>query len=173
MEQKEKKSIHYYMRGLHRDIGFFLIGLTLIYSISGVLLIYRDTDFLKHQKLIEKKLSPNIEASQLGGILHIRDFKFIKSEGAVVYFNKGTYNTATGVVKYTSQELPAWLSVFNNLHKSSSKDSVHLFATIYGILLLFLAISSLFIFKPKTKMFYRGVLIAMAGLVFAAILLLL
>ena len=45
MEQKEKKSIHYYMRGLHRDIGFFLIGLTLIYSISGVLLIYRDTDF--------------------------------------------------------------------------------------------------------------------------------
>lgn len=89
----------------------------------------------------------------------MRDFKFIKSEGAVVYFNKGTYNTATGVVKYTSQELPAWLSVFNNLHKSSSKDSVHLFATIYGILLLFLAISSLFLFlslKPKcfTGVFY-------------------
>ena len=102
----------------------------------------------------------------------MRDFKFIKSEGAVVYFNKGTYNTATGVVKYTSQELPAWLSVFNNLHKSSSKDSVHLFATIYGILLLFWQFPP-FIFNFKTKMFYRGVLLAMAGLVFATILLLL
>lgn len=52
MEKKEKKSINHYMRSLHRDIGFFVIGLIVIYSISGVVLIYRDTNFLKHDAVI-------------------------------------------------------------------------------------------------------------------------
>jgi hypothetical protein len=40
-------SIHYWIRSLHRDIGFFLVGLTLVYVLSGILLIYRDTGFLQ------------------------------------------------------------------------------------------------------------------------------
>jgi hypothetical protein len=40
-------SIHYWIRSLHRDIGFFLVGLTLVYVLSGLLLIYRDTGFLQ------------------------------------------------------------------------------------------------------------------------------
>lgn len=40
-------SIHYWIRSLHRDIGFFLVGLTLVYVLSGVVLIYRDTGFLQ------------------------------------------------------------------------------------------------------------------------------
>ena len=39
--------IHYWIRSLHRDIGFFLVGLTLVYVLSGLLLIYRDTGFLQ------------------------------------------------------------------------------------------------------------------------------
>lgn len=45
-EQKKKVSIQKLMRSLHRDIGFLLIGMTLIYCISGLLLIYRGNDFL-------------------------------------------------------------------------------------------------------------------------------
>lgn len=40
-------NIHYWIRSLHRDIGFFLVGLTLIYVFSGILMIYRDTGFLQ------------------------------------------------------------------------------------------------------------------------------
>lgn len=40
-------TIHYWIRSLHRDIGFFLVGLTLVYVLSGILLIYRDTGFLQ------------------------------------------------------------------------------------------------------------------------------
>ena len=43
MEEQEKKSINHFVRSLHRDIGFFVIGLTIIYSISGIVLTYRDT----------------------------------------------------------------------------------------------------------------------------------
>ena len=50
------KSTRTTMRLLHRYIGYFMAGIMAVYAISGVLLIYRDTDFLKKEKKIEKKL---------------------------------------------------------------------------------------------------------------------
>ncbi|MDD4602869.1 MAG: hypothetical protein PHF97_03575 [Bacteroidales bacterium] len=173
MEMKEKKSINHYMRSLHRDIGFFVIGLTIIYSISGIVLIYRDTDFLKHEKLVEKQLSPNIKESDLGMVLHLRNLEISKTEGDVVYFQNGTYNSKTGIVKYTSQELPSLLNRFIALHFSSSRNLVHWFSVTFGILLLFLAISSFWMFKPQTKLFHRGIYLASAGIICSIIILLL
>jgi hypothetical protein len=173
MEQKGKKSLNHYMRALHRDVGFFIIGLTIIYSISGIVLIYRDTNFLKHEAMVEKKLSPNMEAPELGSVLHIRDFKVSKSEGDILYFQNGNYNKATGVATYSTNELPSFLNKFNSLHKSASKSSIHLFTTIFGILLLFLAISSFWMFKANSKLFRRGMILASAGIVVSIILLIL
>ncbi len=173
MEEKENKSINNCIRSLHRDIGFFVIGFTIIYSISGIVLIYRDTDFLKHETLVEKTLSPNMEASELGKVLHLRDFKILKNEGEIEYFQNGTYNKVTGFVKYSKKELPTILNNFNNLHKASSKNLKHLFSTIFGILLFFLAISSFWMFKTKTKLYRRGICIAGLGVVCAIILLVL
>jgi len=173
MEEKENPSINHYMRLLHRDIGFFVIGLTIIYSVSGILLIYRDTNFLKHKTSVEKQLSPNMEASQLGKVLHLRDFKVLKNEGEIVYFQNGTYNKVTGFVEYSKVELPAVLNKLTSLHKASSKNLKHLVSTIFGILLLFLAISSFWMFKTKTKLLRRGICIAGLGVVSAAILLVL
>lgn len=34
------KNIQHYMRVLHRDIGFFVIALTVIYCVSGIILTY-------------------------------------------------------------------------------------------------------------------------------------
>lgn len=172
MDTGVKKSFNYYMRCLHRDIGFFLIGLTIIYSISGIVLIYRDTDLLKHDVVIEKKLTPNMDASEIGGVLHMRDFKILKSEGDIVYFQDGTYNSATGVVKFTTKELPSFLNKFNGLHKSSSRNLAHWFTTIYGVLLLFLAISSFWMFNAKSKPFRRGIFIAGVGIAASLVLLL-
>ncbi len=166
------KSFNYYMRTLHRDIGFFLIGLTVIYSLSGIVLIFRDTDLLRHDVTIEKKLSPNIEEAELGKSLHKRDFEVLKTEGGIVYFHDGTYNQLTGVVKYTEKELPLFLKKFNDLHRANSRNVVHWFTTIYGILLFFLAISSFWMFKPKTKAFRRGIYISGIGIVATIILLL-
>lgn len=172
MEHKEKKSISHYMRSLHRDIGFFVIGLIAIYSISGVLLIYRDTNFLKHDTLVEKKLAPNIDISELGKVLRLRDFNVLKTDGSIIYFQNGTYDKETGIAKYSMKELPLWINKFNNLHKTSSKSLVHWFTTVFGILLFFLAISSFWMFKPKTRLFRRGIYFAASGILAAIILLL-
>jgi hypothetical protein len=106
-------------------------------------------------------------------ILHIKNLEILKTEGDVVYFQNGTYNKATGVAMYSDKVLPTFLQKFNNLHRKSSKNLAHLFSTIFGILLLFLAISSFWMFKPNSKMFRRGIILAGSGLIFAIILLLL
>jgi hypothetical protein len=171
--ESNKKPIQHYMRALHRDIGFFVIGLTIIYGLSGIVLLYRDTDLLKSERQVEQKLEPNINESELGRALHMRNFEVVKTEGEVVFFKNGTYNKATGVAQYRSKELPAILNKFNNFHKTSNRKWVHLAGVVYAVMLLFLAISSFWMFKPKSKMFSRGLIFAGIGLVCAIVVLLL
>ena len=60
------------MRLLHRYIGYFMAGIMAVYAISGVLLIYRDTSFLKKEKKIETKIEANIPLDKLGKELKIK-----------------------------------------------------------------------------------------------------
>lgn len=171
MELKKRKSVGYYMRSLHRDIGFFLIGITIIYCISGIVLVYRDTNLLKHEAITERVIKPNMEGPELGMMLHIWDFKIIKSEGDIIYFQSGNYNKATGAVIYKEKVLPSFLGSFTKLHKTSSQSAIHWIPIIFGILLSFLAISSFWMFKVKTKPFRRGMYITVAGFIVAFIVL--
>ncbi len=86
MEEQEKKSINHFVRSLHRDIGFSVIGLTIIYSISGIVLLIGIQTSWKHETLIEKTLSPNMEASELGKVLHLRDLKVLKAKETLNIF---------------------------------------------------------------------------------------
>ena len=54
------------MRIWHRYLGYFLAGIMAVYAFSGLVLIFRDTDFLKQEKVIEKKLAPALSAEDLG-----------------------------------------------------------------------------------------------------------
>jgi hypothetical protein len=47
-----------------------------------------------------------------------------KTEGTVLHFKKGTYDSATGVAKYSKMELPFVLDKMVSLHKSQSKDAI-------------------------------------------------
>ncbi len=171
MELESRKTLSYYMRVLHRDIGFFIIGLTIIYSLSGILLIYRNTSFLKTEETIEKQLAPNLDMTELGKALRIKELKITKNYGDIIYFQKGTYNKSTGVAIYTSNELPEFLNKLNVLHKSSSSNWVHILIVIYATLLLFMAISSFWMYKPGTKLFRRGLYFACGGVLVAFIVL--
>ena len=142
MKQNDKKTYIQVMRSLHRYIGFFVVGLTIIFGLSGIVLVYRDTDFLKREVTIERELEKNLEAAELGNILRIRGFTVLKSDGDILYFQNGYYNQATGIVKYSLKELPEFLRKLNSFHKTASKQAIHLVAVAYGISLIFLAISS-------------------------------
>jgi hypothetical protein len=172
-EKKPARNLRYYMRFLHNNIGFFIVGLVIIYSLSGILQIYRDTDLLKHEVLNTKTLPPHLQSSQLKDALRMREFSVEKKEGDILYFKNGSYNTETGVANFTTKEWYSFILPFTELHKTSSKGIAHYFTTIFGILLLFMSISAFWMFKPGTKLFSRGVFMTIAGIVAAIILLVL
>lgn len=163
MENRNKKSTYRWMRVLHRDIGFFVIGLTVIYCISGIMLTYRDTGFLKSETAIEKTIDLGLRANQLGKVLKLREIEVLSEDEKEIRFSSGTYNKETGVASYLSKEIPLVLQSFNNLHKVPSKDSRHWFTSLYAVLLLFLAISSFWMYKPGNKYFQRVINTALLG----------
>lgn len=170
-EQKTQKPVHHYLRALHRDVGFFVVGLVIIYSLSGIVLVYRDTDFLTQNVQVERKLSPGVAPSELGKMLRIKNLSIAKTEGDVVYFQGGSYNKTTGIAVYTTKELPAVLQKFVGLHKTVSGKITHWYAVLFGALLCFLAISSFWMYPNRTSMFRRGIYIAVAGAVVTIIVL--
>ncbi|MCY1719685.1 hypothetical protein OU798_04990 [Prolixibacteraceae bacterium Z1-6] len=170
MERKRERKRRYTMRSLHRDIGFFVIGITIIYGLSGILLLYRDTDFLKSEKNIERVVAPNLKSTELGAALRMKGFKVVDEADDKIHFNNGSYNPATGEVKYTAKELPAFLNKLNGFHKIASSNVMHYVALVYALLLLFLAVSSFWMFKSKTIIFKRGLYLTGAGVVLTVII---
>jgi len=142
METKEKKSIYYYMRVFHRYLGFFFVGIVLIYALAGITLIFRDTDFLKKEKTVKTTLPADTKTADLGSALRLREFKILKTEGDVIYFHGGTFNTTTGAAEMTVKELIFPLNKLTNIHKTPSKNPFHWVTLAFGIVMLFLAISS-------------------------------
>jgi hypothetical protein len=171
MGKKAKQPLGITMRKLHRDFGFFIVGIVTVYALSGIVLIYRDTDFLKKEKKIEKQLPPGTDPAELGRMLFIRDLKVEKTEGEIVYFREGTYNIATGMAVYSTKELPGILKKMSDMHKVQSEKLTHWYTILFSLLLLFMAVSSFWMFKTGTSSFRRGVYIALAGIVVTLVIL--
>lgn len=159
-----------FMRITHRYLGYFLAGIMAVYAVSGVLLVYRDTDFLKKEKSYEKKFEPNLDEKKLGKEIKIKGFEVDKTEGDLMFFKQGTYNIKTGEAKYTKKELPFVLDKMTKLHKAQSKDTLSPLNTFFGISLFFFVISSFWMFPPKSKIFKRGMVFTAIGIVLALLL---
>lgn len=164
------KDTRSFMRITHRYLGFFMAGIMAVYAISGVLLIYRDTDFLKKENKIDKKIAVNLSEKELGKELKIKNFEIEKKEGDLVKFKQGTYNSATGQAKYTKKELPFVLDKMTKLHKSQSKDTLSPLNAFFGFCLFFFVVSSFWMFNTKSRAFRRGIKFAIAGLIISVIL---
>lgn len=173
---RTRRPIAYYMRWLHRDIGYVVLGLTIVYALSGVILVYRETDFLKSPKDVSMQLSPQMSIQDLSRRLHLRRPEITKKEGDVISFHdgenlkNGVYNTATGSIQFTAKQLPGLIERFISLHKLSSSKPACWISVIYGILLLFLALSSLWMFTPSTRKFRRGIMLTTIGVTLAVVL---
>ncbi|BAH74273.1 hypothetical protein [Solidesulfovibrio magneticus] len=168
----EKRSMVRVMRNLHRDIGFFVVGLTLIYCLSGIILIYRDKGFMQFANSVETTIAQGLSEKDLESALHLRKMKILKQEGDKIVFNYGEYNRLTGHVSYTTQEHPWIIQKFNAIHLSPSASLIHYAGVAYGVMLLFLAISSFFMYKSGSAQARRGVILAVVGVVAAFVLVL-
>lgn len=161
----------YYMRIVHRYLGFFLAGIMAVYAISGIVLVFRNTDFLKKEVQFEKTIATNLTGVAAGKKLRIKGFKVAKKEGTVYHFKQGTYDSQTGIAKYTKKELPYVLDKMTHLHKATTNDPLYWLNIFFGTALLFFVISAFWMFLPSSKVFKKGLYFTFGGILLTLIML--
>ena len=158
------------MRIYHRYLGFFLAGIMSVYAVSGIILIFRDTEFLKYEREIETQLTSNLSDEGIGQGLRIKDFKVESQKDNVAYFKTGTYDRTTGLARHKVKQLPYVLDKMTKLHKANSSSRLFFLNIFFGLSLLFFVISAFWMFMPKTPVFRKGMYFALAGLGLSLIL---
>lgn len=158
------------MRVYHRYLGFFLSGIMAVYALSGVTMIFRNTDFLKSEVKTETALAPNLSDEALGKELKVREFKVEKAEGDTLYYRGGTYNKVSGMAVQKSKKLPYVLDKMTKLHKANTNSPLFFLNIFFGASLLFFVISAFWMFMPDSPMFKKGLYFALGGLVLTLIL---
>jgi len=166
-----RATVHNTMRIYHRYLGFFLAGIMAMYAISGIILIFRDTDFLKREKLVKQELKPGLTTAELGKAIRNRDLKIDSVSGDMQVFKNGSYNIKTGAVSYTTKKLPPMIEKLTHLHKASTKEPLYYLNIFFGVSLLFFVISSFWMFMPKTSIFKKGLYFTLAGIILTVIML--
>lgn len=143
------------VRSIHRYLGFFLAGIMFMYSLTGITLIFRDSDTFKREVRVEKQLEKNLE-------------KLPKLKGA----KNINYNKTTGVVTYSQMKSPKILGLMEKIHKAKSSDPLYFFNIFFGLSLLFFVVSSYWMFLPQTAVFKKAIYFTLAGISLAAVMLL-
>lgn len=159
------------MRIYHRYLGFFLAGIMAIYSISGVIMIFRETSFLKKDVHKVMTLAANLKNEEIGPAIKIKNLKTTEELGDVVKFKEGTYNRTTGVADFTVKELPYFLNKMTKMHKATHKDPLYYLNIFFGVSLLFFVLSSFYMFMPGTTIFKKGMYFTLAGMVLVLVML--
>ncbi|MBS1509454.1 MAG: hypothetical protein JST86_01340 [Bacteroidetes bacterium] len=167
-----KATLHNTMRVYHRYLGFFLAGIMAIYALSGFVLIFRDTHFLKRDKLVTEQLKPGLNNDDLGKAVRMRDLKILSVSGSVKTFKQGDYDTVSGTAHYTITTLPPFIDKLTHLHKASTKEPLFFLNVFFAVALLFFVLSSFWMFMPKTSIFKKGLYFTLAGIILTVIMLL-
>lgn len=157
-------------RVLHRYLGFFLAGVMAIYAISGIIMIFRETNFLKTETVQTRQLEVNLTGGELSPKLRMA-VKVDKVEGDILYFKDGNYNKATGLATVTKMKLPFVLEKMERLHKATTNSPLYFFNIFFGLSLLFFVLSAFWMFLPSMPIFKKGLYYAIGGMILTLIML--
>ncbi len=166
---KRKTPFSFQMRIIHRYLGYFLAGIMAMYAVSGIIMIYRETDFLKNEVITVRELEPNLTGGELSPKLRMA-VKVDKKEGDILYFKDGNYNQKTGVAKVKKMQLPFVLEKMERLHKATTDSPVYFLNIFFGASLLFFVLSAFWMYTPKMPVFKKGMYFAAAGIILTLIL---
>ncbi len=153
-----------WLRVIHRDLGFLMVGISVIYAVSGVLLNHMgETDpafkTIEESVVLKKGLtSESLEQEfQTHSLPTIKRVMTIDKEHLQVLLDGGVgvYNSATGELDYerhTRRDLVYWI---NRLHYSNVQGWSPI-ADLFAGSLIFFAISGLFLVRGKNGIRGRG-----------------
>ncbi|MEZ4907734.1 MAG: PepSY-associated TM helix domain-containing protein [Saprospiraceae bacterium] len=177
MANSRKKKWRYWFRVIHRDVGYFLFGMTIIYSVSGIALNHIN-DFNPSYDITKKHLSidtTKYNLQQDEDILSIVDvlgetanYKKHKtnSKGQVkVYLEKGSIIIRpSGDIDYEKFTRRPILYQVNLLHYNPGKLYTW-FADAFAVGLILLAITGIFVVKGKHSISRIGLIYTLLGII--------
>ncbi|MFA9373979.1 MAG: hypothetical protein ACERKK_07460 [Poseidonibacter sp.] len=180
------------MRSLHRDLGYFVIGITLLYSISGIILSGRALGWLVQEYNANIIMSKNITQKEFNKLFIIKikegkienifpessytkvekrlNLKVKKQENEIITYNAWKnlnvyYNKNSGQTDISYKGYPVVVKMFLDAHKSTHEKAWFYLAILYSLVLSFLAISAMFMVKGKFGFKKRGIYFMFAGIV--------
>lgn len=164
-----------WLRAIHRDVGYFSIGLTFIYALSGLAVNhitdwepnFRQVDRV-HQLALPLPTEDDALAArareQAGIEAPVREAFRAGAELEVVFDRRTLHvDTRSGRVVEEGQEPRFFLRVANWLHLNRGKKAWTLIADGYAAFLLLLSITGLWMFPGRKGILGRAGLIAVAG----------
>lgn len=191
-----KKSFAKTMRAWHRDIGYFVIGLTIVYAISGIVLSGRGLGWLALEYKFDKQIETNLTKDEIIEkipSLYSKTFlqdklpSFLLEEGSnyeeiemyeeneeegMVFGAEAAmffYKAEEGKLTYDLRTYPPIIKEFNQVHMASHQSLWFYLAILYSIALLFLAFSAIFMVEGKNGFKRRGVYFMVGGFIVVAI----
>jgi hypothetical protein len=164
-----------WVRAIHRDAGYFGVGLTLVYALSGLAVNHvADWDPSFEQLSRTHQLSalpsdPDAAGKQALRALGIseapREIYAAGDDAVDVVLEHRTLHVvpSTGKVVEEGQSPRLFLRAANWLHLNRGKRAWTYVADAYAVILLYLAISGLFMIPGRKGLLGRGAIIAALG----------
>jgi hypothetical protein len=175
-QPRRRFALRPWIRAIHRDAGYFVVGLTVIYALSGLAVNHIadwDPNFRQfertHQVATPIPEDDDAAAHAVLGALGVnetpRDVYRADDERLDIVFDKRTFHvdTTNGKVIEEGENPRFFLRLANWLHLNRGKKAWTWVADSYAILLLYLAFSGLFMIPGRKGLFGRGAAIALVG----------
>lgn len=162
---------------IHRDLGYLIVGLTVVYSISG-LAVNHIADWNPNYRKISKcleigPLDRGLEERELAqqALSRLKELKSSKGtfqpdgDTLEIFMKDGKYSVdlPTGKVLYEGMQPRPVLQAMNRLHLNKTKRAWTLIADLYALSLLVVVLTGLFILKGKNGLAGRGAWLTAAG----------
>lgn len=171
-----KKRWRAWLRSFHRDFGYLAIGFTVIYAVSGIaqnhIEDWGDVSYKTYEttKTIAPIPDDAPDAVAIATVAGLVDFgkptaTFRAGDEVRLEYANGAKVTAIGPqVTIQGRERRAFIGAANWLHTARNKKGWKYVADVYAALLLYLAISGIFMIKGKLGLKWRGAILIGAGL---------
>ncbi len=170
-----KKRWRGWLRAVHRDFGYLAVGFTLIYAVSGLAINHIadwDPNFTSSEKTIT--IAPiDVDLPDDAAVKLVTDAAgtgkpddvFRAGDEIRLSYSSGAQVTVIGDSLTVQARKPRFfLRVANWLHYNRGKKAWTYMADLYAIMLLYLAISGIFMIKGRLGLRWRGAILIGIGL---------
>jgi hypothetical protein len=160
---------------VHRDIGYLAIGFTVIYAVSGIAQNHIEDWGEVSYKSYEKTIQIPAVAADAPDDVAIKSVAdaaglgtptgaFRAGDEVRLEYANGAKVTAIGTdVTIQGRERRAFIGAANWLHTARNKHGWKYVADAYALLLLYLAISGIFMIKGRLGLKWRGAVLISMG----------